>query len=164
MNTYKDHYLVVSDNGKAWAVKAVPQGETLECLQTLVGGWGEYSDKCLIECAPNNTGIPTPGAAIIDCWVNESGLFRETFVKNWIATAFTGTELVGPAIFTSCNDEGETIPLPNGYILGAVQAGLELQGEGRSYMWQEVAMELMAQEQDVIALLSRMGNDDDSED
>jgi len=156
MDTYKDHYLVISDFGKAWAVKAVSEEETLECLQTLVGGWAEYSDKCLIERVPNMTGVPTPKGIEIDCWVNEEGLFREGFIRNKIASAFTGVDCVGPAIFTSADDEGNTIPLPNGYLQGAMQAGLKLEGEAREYVWGEVAMELMNIEQDYLVLLDKM--------
>lgn len=102
------------------------------------------------------TGVPTPKGIEIDCWVNEEGLFREGFIRNKIASAFTGVDCVGPAIFTSADDEGNTIPLPNGYLQGAMQAGLKLEGEAREYVWGEVAMELMNIEQDYLVLLDKM--------
>ena len=112
-----DHYLVIDDNGAARLV--TPGSDSLSDLQTLVDGW--------IEC------VGLPGG--MDCWVNEEGLLRnpQDFSYNYLAThivrEWTGQpyDLVGPAVFTSHNDEtGATLPCLPGFTANEMEKGMEL--------------------------------------
>ena len=134
-------YLVVSDKGHCYRVRAVGPADTLDCLQGLVGYWA--GDTALIELVKT---IPTEDGPI-DCWANEERELRPGFKTNTIGSAVCKRVIKGPIVFTSSDKHGETLPLPQEFIEGAIQVGVELEGNGKQYTWPEVCIELMEQEQ-----------------
>ena len=111
-----DHYLVIDDDGTARL--ATPSGDSYRDLSGLVDGYIEH--------------ISLPGG--VDAWVNEEGLLRQPmdFSYNYLAThmvrEWTGQpyDLVGPCVFTSTDDEGDTLPCPAGFTIDAVNKGVHL--------------------------------------
>jgi hypothetical protein len=67
-------------------------GGTLSALQSLVDG--------LVDV------VSTPNG---DVWVNDEGLYRNDFERNFIASVLTGRDIVGPAVITDSTPDGETI-------------------------------------------------------
>jgi len=134
-------YLVVSDKGHCYRVKAVGAADRLDCLQGLVGYWAGNSALVeLIQTIPTQDGI-------IDCWANEEGLFRPGFKTNTIGSALCKKNVKGPIVFAGSDGDGETIPVAPEFIEAAVEIGVELEGNGKQYTWPEVCIELMEQEQ-----------------
>ena len=87
------HYLVIDDDGSVYKVKPGP--DSLADLQALVMGRIE-----LVRVNPD-----------IDGWVNEEGLIAGDFVYNFLGSHIAGRDLVGPVVFTSCDDDGNTAPV-----------------------------------------------------
>tara|TARA_Y100000748_G_scaffold87741_1_gene72714 strand:+ start:164 stop:556 length:393 start_codon:yes stop_codon:yes gene_type:complete len=87
------HYLVIDDDGSVYKVKPGP--DSLADLQALVMGRIE-----LVRVNPD-----------IDGWVNEEGLIAGDFVYNFLGSHIAGRDLVGPIVFTSCDDDGNTAPV-----------------------------------------------------
>jgi len=87
------HYLVIDDDGSVYKVKPGP--DSLADLQALVMGRIE-----LVRVNPD-----------IDAWVNEEGLIAGDFVYNFLGSHIAGRDLVGPVVFTSCDDDGNTAPV-----------------------------------------------------
>ena len=87
------HYLVIDDDGSVYKVKPGP--DSLADLQALVMGRIE-----LVRVNPD-----------IDAWVNEEGLIAGDFVYNFLGSHIAGRDLVGPIVFTSCDDDGNTAPV-----------------------------------------------------
>jgi hypothetical protein len=111
------NYLVINDNGDAFRV--TPTDNTYNDLSTLVDG--------MIEC------VGLPGGA--DAWCNEEGLLRnpQDFYLNLLATHIVnhwtgngGYRLVGPVVFAGHDGEGNTTPVPLGFIEGEVSKGMML--------------------------------------
>ena len=99
-----EHYLVIDDDASVYKVK--PSFNKLADLQTLVGGY--------IECVR-----VTPE---IDAWVNEEGLIKGDFVFNLLGSfvvncesQYKGHHLVGPVVFTTHDEEGNTLPVPEAW-------------------------------------------------
>ena len=89
------HYLVIDDDGSVYKVKPGP--DSLADLQALVMG--------RIELVRVNVNPD------IDGWVNEEGLIAGNFVYNFLGSLIAGKDLVGPIVFTSCDDDGNTAPV-----------------------------------------------------
>ena len=134
-------YLVVSDKGHCYRVKAVGPSDVLDCIQGLVGYWA--GNTALVELVKT---IPTEDG-IIDCWANEEGMFRQGFKTNTIGSALCKKRIRGPIVFTGSDKHGETLPVPPEFMEGAIEVGVDLEGNGKQYTWPEVCIELMEQEQ-----------------
>jgi hypothetical protein len=141
------NYLVVADSGLAYKVQAVGPADSLDALQGLVGSWSGHN--ALIELVETMHTVE----GTIDCWANEEGQFRKGFQTNIVASALCKKEIKGPVIFTGSTKDGETIPVPEEFIMGAVEAGVELEANGKQYTWPEVCIELMEQEQKFLEYL-----------
>lgn len=88
-------FIYISDlnDSSAYLVKVdTSQTSTLQALQALVDG--------LVAVVSTDWG---------DVWVNDEGLFRNDFRVNYVASTLGGQHLVGPAVITSSDAEGETI-------------------------------------------------------
>ncbi len=92
-----EHYLVIDDDGTVYKVK--PGENSLKDLQALVMGLIE-----LVRISPK-----------VDGWVNEEGLIAGDFVYNFLGSHVCGRELVGPVVFTSSDEEGNTMPVLGGF-------------------------------------------------
>ena len=101
------HYLVIDDDGTVYKVK--PGGNSLRDLQALVIG--------LIELIR----VPQNLFKSVDAWVNEEGLIKGDFVYNFLGSHICGTDLVGPVVFTSCDDDGNTTPVVEGFSRNITQ-------------------------------------------
>ena len=119
MQTPKNDYLVISQDGLCFRVKPAEDISNLEVLQTIVGG--------LIERVP----VQLDGA---DCFVNEEGLFKD-FGHNITASIICNHLLVGPAVFAGFDGEGGTTPCPETFITKLADQGLAFQG-GRDHSWE----------------------------
>ncbi|MAZ45223.1 MAG: hypothetical protein CMD74_00770 [Gammaproteobacteria bacterium] len=102
-----EHYLVIDDDGSVYKVK--PGADSLADLQALVIGRIE-----LIR-------VPQNLFKSVDAWVNEEGLIAGDFVYNFLGSYICGTDLVGPVVFTSCDDEGNTTPVIDGFSRNITQ-------------------------------------------
>jgi hypothetical protein len=115
------HFLYLNEFGDALLVKH--EGDnTLRTLQTLVEGF--------IQCVPTND---TETGFCGDIWVNEEGLYQPTFAANMLASILAGQCLVGPAVITRSNDEGETVGLADTDMKAIQRKGLVVDdnnGEG----------------------------------
>jgi len=98
-----EHYLVIDDDGSVYKVK--PGADSLADLQALVIGRIE-----LVRVSPK-----------VDAWVNEEGLIAGDFVYNFLGSHVCGRELVGPVVFTSCDEDGNTSPVPEGFSKGITE-------------------------------------------
>ena len=105
------HYLVIDDDGSVYKVKPGP--DSLADLQALVMGRIE-----LVRVNPD-----------IDGWVNEEGLIAGDFVYNFLGSHIAGRDLVGPIVFTSCDDDGNTAPV-YGQFSREVTESCEVFGNG----------------------------------
>lgn len=114
------HYLVINDNGDAFRV--APTNDTYNDLSTLVDGYIER--------------VSLPDG--VDAWLNEEGLLRnpQDFAYNLLATIAvrrwtgnTGYNLVGPCVFATSDDEGETHPCHESFFLSEMKNGLLLMGD-----------------------------------
>ena len=99
-----EHYLVIDDDASVYKVK--PSFNKLADLQMLVGGY--------IEC------VRLPER--IDAWVNEEGLIKGDFAFNLLGSFIVNSEathkgyqLVGPVVFTTHDDEGNTLAVPEAW-------------------------------------------------
>ena len=119
MQTPKNDYLVISQDGLCFRVKPSEDISNLEFLQTIVGG--------LIERVP----VQLDGA---DCFVNEEGLMKG-FGHNITASIICNHLLVGPAVFAGFDGEGGTTPCPEMFITKLADQGLALEG-GRDHSWE----------------------------
>jgi hypothetical protein len=93
------NFLYLNEFGDALMVRH-EGGSTLRTLQTLVEGLIQY-----VPTDEDEAGIDA------DLWVNEEGLYQPTFSVNLLASLFAGQRLVGPAVISRANDEGETVGL-----------------------------------------------------
>lgn len=98
-------YLFISDNGDAYVVE--PDGTSLSTLQRLVDGFVDVV-ACNGGVACNRGYATTRG---MDCWVNDEGLSRSDFGLNFVASLLSGRQLVGPAVITRSDNDGNTIGL-----------------------------------------------------
>lgn len=88
-------FIYISDlnDSNAYLVKVdTSYISTLQALQSLVDG--------LVTVVSTDWG---------DVWVNDEGLFRNDFRVNYVASTLAGQHLVGPAVITGVDSEGETI-------------------------------------------------------
>ena len=106
-----EHYLVIDDDGSIYKVK--PGSNSLEDLQALVIGRIE-----LVRVNP-----------AVDAWVNEEGLIHGDFVYNFLGSHIVGRDRVGPGVFTSSDDEGNTTPAPEDFSK-AITEDCEVFGNG----------------------------------
>ena len=78
---------------------------TLTTLQALVGG---YVD--LVAADPDRLGFTA------DVWVNDEGLYDPRFIPNGLISHLTGYPLVGPAVITRSDSDGNTVGLTDADI------------------------------------------------
>ena len=116
----------VSDDGTFRVVEFTADDDrgTLTPLQHLVDG---YIERVVGAVAPLNGGRPEA----VDIWVNEHGRFRPNFEPNFAILALLPkpTLLVGPAVVTIINNEGDTCGLSE-HLIDAVRGALTEVGAG----------------------------------
>ena len=98
----------VSDDGtfRVVEITAAADEGTLTPLQHLVDG---YIERVVGAVVPPDGGTPET----VDIWVNEHGRFRRDFEPNLAIVALLSSPvlLVGPAVVTIINNEGDTCGL-----------------------------------------------------
>lgn len=92
-------FLYLSEHGAALLVTRHGH-DTLKTLRTLVEGNIEH-----VTAHPIVTGFTA------DVWINDEGLFEATFTINPIASLFAHQPLVGPAVLTRTDLDGNTTSL-----------------------------------------------------
>ena len=120
----KQHRCVlVGDDGTFRVVEFTAAGDrgVLTPLQHLVDG---YIERVIGAVAPLNGGPPE----MVDIWVNEHGLFRPDLEPNIAIIALLPGPvlLVGPAVVTVTDSEGDTRGLPERLIDAARDALTEV--------------------------------------
>ena len=112
--------IFVSDDGTFRAVEftATDDRGTLTPLQHLVDG---YIERVVGAVVPPDGGTPET----VDIWVNEHGRFRPDFEPNLAIVALLSSPvlLVGPAVVTIINNEGDTCGLSE-HLIDAVRGAL----------------------------------------
>ena len=120
-------YLFITDHGDAYVVE--PDGTSLNTLQRLVDG--------LVDVVACDSGYTNTKG--MDCWVNDEGLYRGDFGINMVASLLSGRQLVGPAVFTRSDRDGNTVGLTDGDLRRLVDDdGLLLVEGGEVYTVDEV--------------------------
>jgi hypothetical protein len=121
------NYLYITEFGDALSVNL---GEdTLSDLQTLVDGF--------VECVPVNRNILGFDA---DMWVNEEGLFRQGFGRNFLASYLTGRQIVGPAVIANFTSGGKTTGLTEKQMDRVRRDGMAVgHNNGKNYSVTEAA-------------------------
>lgn len=92
MNDHTSYYILIAESGYGFLVHE--QNDSLYTLQTLVDGLIESVHVKDLGC---------------DLWVNEEGLFRQDFGLNVVASRLADRPLVGPAVLTGYDWNGNTV-------------------------------------------------------
>lgn len=117
-------YLVISEHGLVFRVKADESMSNLKFMQALVGG--------LIQSVPYHGNGGNLGNDGVDCWVNEEGLILGMNM-NMTASIICNHMLAGTAVFAGHDGEGNITPCPENFITTLTRQGLALEGEGKSF-------------------------------
>ena len=116
----------VGDDGTFRVVEFTAAGDRgiLDPLQHLVDG---YIERVVSAVAPLNGGPPET----VDIWVNEQGRFRPDLEPNIAIVALLPRPalLVGPAVVTVTDSEGDTRGLPE-HLIDAARGALTEVGAG----------------------------------
>lgn len=121
-------FIHIADSGYAHLVNE-DGSSTLKTLQRLVDGLVDTVEADPVALGFNAT-----------VWVNDEGLYRRDFGINLIASFITGRQLVGPAVITTVDSDGDTCGLTAAQIKMLTDDGLFIDtNDGKGYTADQVA-------------------------